>query len=83
MGDHAHAASTYRRVYEEFPKSPLAGVAALKSAVCYELTGELEEAEKMYNVVVDEYPEADLAQEAKRNLTLLKGRIEAERLQAE
>jgi|GEM_PF-6754525 len=80
MEDYTKAATTYRGIYERFPRSSLAAWGCLHSGVCFEKVEEFEEAEDMYRVVIDRYADSNLAAEAKQNLTFLTGKLQAKGL---
>ena len=83
MENYVKAASTYRKIYDELPKSSLAGWACLNSGICYEKAKNYEKAEEMYRIVTERYSNSTLAQEANQRLSFLRGELEAKRLETE
>lgn len=77
LEDWAKAATTYWKVYDEFPRSSLSAWACLNSGVCFEKIEEFERAEEMYRIVIDKYTNSDFARDATRNLTFLRGKLQA------
>ncbi len=78
VGDFAVAATSYRRIYDKFPRSSLSGWACVRSGICFEKAGEYEKAEEMYRIAIDKYGDFDFAAGAKQNLTFLKGKLQAQ-----
>jgi len=77
IGRYREAADAYLKVQREHPDSDLAPDALMGAGRCYELAGDLEQAEKMYQDLIDLYPDTYEAKIMKVPLLELQARLES------
>lgn len=72
LGDLPRAAENYQKIYQHFPKSPLAMDALFAAGRCYRNVGSLDKAEAIYNLILKNNPNGQFAEEAKGELSFTK-----------
>jgi TolA-binding protein len=76
MGRYKDAADSYLKVQREHAEDPLAAEALFGAARCYELAGDLGQAEAAYKQLIDRYPNSRQAGIAKMPLLEIQARLE-------
>ena len=77
VGRYKEAADAYLKVQREHPDSELAPDALMGAGRCYELAGDLEQARKAYQELIDLYPDSNEANLVKMPLLELQARLES------
>jgi len=72
LGDLPRAAENYQKIYQRYPKSPLAVDALFAAGRCYRNIGSLDKAEQIYNLILKNNPTGQPAEEAKTELSFTK-----------
>lgn len=68
MGELKQAATNYYKVFQQYPKSPLATDALFAAGRCYQNLGSLDKAIEIYNLILKKNPTGPFAEEAKAQL---------------
>lgn len=71
MSDNATAIQSFRQVVDNYADSPIAPQAAIQLAMTYNNMGKAEEAQRIYELVAERYPDTDAAATAAEDLKVL------------
>lgn len=71
QNDNAAAISSFQQVLDNYAESPIAPQAAVELAMTYNNMGKPQEAQKIYKLVAERYPDTDAAQTAAEDLKTL------------
>lgn len=71
QNDNAAAISSFQQVLDNYAESPIAPQAAVELAMAYNNMGKTQEAQKIYQLVAERYPDTDAAQTAAEDLKTL------------
>ncbi len=69
--DYRKAIDVYDQMRQQFPSSPLADRAGMRSAECYESIGDIRNALAMYRLVAEQYPASDDIEAARKRIDSL------------
>ncbi|MFB0509225.1 MAG: tol-pal system YbgF family protein [bacterium] len=72
VGDLKRAAENYRRVYQRFPKSPLAIDALFAAGRNFRNAGSLDKAEEIYELIIKKDPPGQFVEQAKVQLSFIR-----------